>query len=235
MSTAYERQLLDGILCQFAGVVAQTVEADERCDVRISWRVVASITVAVTEHELPLVWGRGVLLVPPQLKMKCPAVKLDTTERTHKKRAQALHPEEKVSILRRHLRRFQSRPCVKNSSFSPVLPQKLRTPTCLTVTGALNRMANGQRRTVTAGHTPQCFQLEREFFVGATGESPLPPPCVALRYTSDDIDGYEQSYGEPALNIVRVANFTRFLDPRSPALTATPGETEIQLGRIRGI
>ncbi len=92
MSTAYERQLLDGILCQFAGVVAQTVEADERCDVRISWRVVASITVAVTEHELPLVWGRGVLLVPPQLKMKCPAVKLDTTERTHKKRAQALHP-----------------------------------------------------------------------------------------------------------------------------------------------
>ena len=56
------------------------------------------------------------------------------------------------------------------------------------------------------------------------GESPLPPACVAIRYTSDDTDGYEQSYGEPPLNIVRVAIFMRFLD-QPKAVTSFPGAT----------
>jgi hypothetical protein len=37
-------------------------------------------------------------VVFPMLKMECPTVKLDTTERTREKGTQALHAEEKVSI-----------------------------------------------------------------------------------------------------------------------------------------
>ncbi len=56
------------------------------------------------------------------------------------------------------------------------------------------------------------------------GEYALPSACLAIRYTSDDVDGYEQSYGEPPLNIVRVANFMRLLDqPKS--VTSFPGAT----------
>ncbi|HVH70043.1 MAG TPA: di-heme oxidoredictase family protein [Candidatus Dormibacteraeota bacterium] len=65
------------------------------------------------------------------------------------------------------------------------------------------------------------------------GESPPPPSCVAVRYTSeDDPTNYDQSYGEPPLNIVRVANFMRFLD-QPKAVASFPGATEQSINNGR--
>ena len=58
------------------------------------------------------------------------------------------------------------------------------------------------------------------------GESPALPSCVAVPYPpEDDPVNYDQSYGEPPLNIVRVANFMRFLD-QPKAVMSFPGATE---------
>ena len=71
------------------------------------------------------------------------------------------------------------------------------------------------------------YNVELGFSDGAYsygGKPALPPACVAIRYTSDDIDGYEQNYGEPPLSIARVANFMRFLD-QPKAVRSFPGAT----------
>lgn len=63
------------------------------------------------------------------------------------------------------------------------------------------------------------------------GDSLLPPACVAVRYPSGENDDYEQSYWEPPVNVVRVANFMRFLD-QPKAVPFFPGATAQSI--IRG-
>jgi CxxC motif-containing protein (DUF1111 family) len=67
-------------------------------------------------------------------------------------------------------------------------------------------------------------------------DSLLPPACVAVRYpsavryTSDESDGYEQSYWEPPVNVVQVASFMRFLD-QPKAVPFFPGATAQSITR----
>ncbi len=88
--------------------------------------------------------------------------------------------------------------------------------------GALSRFGWKAQISSLFGFAVDAYNVELGFSDGVFsygsygGESLPPPACVALRYTSDDADGYEQSYWEPPLNIVRVTNFMRFLDQPKP-------------------
>jgi CxxC motif-containing protein (DUF1111 family) len=72
------------------------------------------------------------------------------------------------------------------------------------------------------------YSVELGFSDGAYsygGESPPPASCVATQYASeDDPTNYDQSYGEPPLNILRATNFMRFLD-QPKAVASFPGAT----------
>jgi len=72
------------------------------------------------------------------------------------------------------------------------------------------------------------YSVELGFSDGAYSygsESPPPASCVATQYASeDDPTNYDQSYGEPPLNIVRATNFMRFLN-QPKAVSSFPGAT----------
>ena len=101
--------------------------------------------------------------------------------------------------------------------------------------GAVSRFGWKAQISSLFGFAVDAYNVELGFSDGVFsygGESLPPPACVALRYTSDDTDGYEQSYWEPPLNIVRVTNFMRFLDQPEPVGSFAGATTEsISRGR----